>query len=84
MRTVSVPLSTQSYEVRIGRGLLQCTGDAARELFPEGKSCAVVTDTNVAPLHGQSVMDSLRTAGFAPLLISVPAGEPSKSFVVLE
>src|SRR5436190_23001694 len=84
MITVPVSLGDRSYEVLIGEGLLGAVGAEARELFPAAKSCALVTDSNVAPLYAEKVCDSLRAAGVNPHLITVPAGEPSKSFEALE
>jgi 3-dehydroquinate synthase len=84
MITVPVSLGDKSYEVLIGEGLLGAVGAEARELFPAAKSCALVTDSNVAPLYAEKVCDSLRAAGVNPHLITVPAGEPSKSFEALE
>ncbi len=84
MITVPVPLAEKSYEVRIGEGMLATAGEQAREVFPSAKSCAVITDSTVGPLYGENVCASLRDAGFTPHLITVPAGEKSKSFAALE
>jgi 3-dehydroquinate synthase len=46
--------------------------------------CAVVTDSTVGPLYGERVLASLRRSGFEPVLITVAAGEPSKSMVCVE
>ena len=45
----------------------------------KGSRCAVITDDRVAPLYAESVLASLRAAEWIPTLISVPAGEASKS-----
>lgn len=79
-----IALAAAPYEVRIGRGLLAGLGQAARELFPDAKACAVVTETTVGPIYGQQAESALREAGFRPHIITVPAGETSKSFVQLE
>lgn len=84
MITVPVSLDDKSYEVRIGDGLLASAGVEAHRLFPAAKCCAVVTDSNVAPLYAETVWGSLRDSGITPELITVPAGEPSKSFAELE
>ncbi|HEX2750757.1 MAG TPA: 3-dehydroquinate synthase [Verrucomicrobiales bacterium] len=84
MMTVPVSLGEKSYEVLIGGGMLSAVGTEARALFPAAKSCAVVTDSNVAPLYAEKVCASLRESGITPHLITVPAGEPSKSFEGLE
>ncbi|HEY3661692.1 MAG TPA: 3-dehydroquinate synthase, partial [Chthoniobacterales bacterium] len=46
-----------------------------------GERCAVVTDANVARLFAETVCASLREAGFHPELITIAAGEGSKSLV---
>jgi len=84
MLTIPVSLAEKSYEVRIADGLLASAGEEARALFPQANACAVVSDDTVAPLYGETLCASLRAAGFAPHLITVPAGEPSKSFAALE
>lgn len=84
MIKVAVPLNEKSYEVCIGDGLLAAAGAEARALFPHAGSCAVVTDSNVGPLYAETVCNSLRAEGITPALITVPAGEPSKSFHGLE
>jgi 3-dehydroquinate synthase len=67
--------TTPSYEVRIGCGLLASIDEATR-----GHSTrAVLTDENVARLHGKSL------AGFADVpLFALEPGEDSKTFVALE
>jgi 3-dehydroquinate synthase len=63
----------------IGSGLLKQVGESVRK-FLGGKPCAaVVTDSNVAPLFTDLVRQSLISAGFQPTLITIPAGEKSKT-----
>jgi len=79
---IRVSLPGRSYEIKIGGGLLSQTGpEAARVL--RGRKIAVVTDSNVAPLLGGTVLESLRGAGFDAALLTVPAGEKSKSPAML-
>jgi len=77
--TVHVSLGARSYDVEVGRGLLSRIGVVAREKFPGSARTAVITDSNVAPLYAEAVLASLRAAGITPRLITVPAGETSKS-----
>ncbi len=84
MKTEHVALEAAPYDVKIGQGLLSLLGSEARALFPQGKACAVVTDSNVGPLYAEQAVRSLEAQGFQPTLITVPAGEPSKSFACLE
>jgi 3-dehydroquinate synthase len=76
--TVIVALGTRSYGVKVGRGLLEELGAEAKAL-PLGRRCALISDGNVAPLYGGWALESLRSAGFDPVVITVPAGEKSKS-----
>jgi 3-dehydroquinate synthase len=78
MRNVRVELGSRSYEVLIGAGLLDSLGDQLQKL-QAGRRCAVISDSNVAPLYAEQVLHSLRSVGFEPLLLTVPAGERSKS-----
>jgi 3-dehydroquinate synthase len=82
MRNVSVPLGARSYTIRIDAGLLAGVGRACQRL-KLGHRCAVVSDENVAPLYAKKVLDSLRHAGFDPVLVTVPAGEESKNLRVV-
>jgi 3-dehydroquinate synthase len=75
---VTVSLGARSYEVLVGPGVLTELGARAKDLGL-GRACAVISDSNVARLHGQRAMESLRGAGFEAVAITVPAGEKSKS-----
>lgn len=83
LHTVRVDLADRSYDVLAGRNLLKQTGQLATA-FASGKKVAVITDSNVGPIYGQTVLESLTASGFQPTLITVPAGEPSKSMTVVE
>src|SRR5437899_13008918 len=43
------------------------------------KTCAIISDSDVAPLFASRVKESLTSAGFRPTLIVIPAGEKSKT-----
>ncbi|MFM1944600.1 MAG: hypothetical protein RI897_3582, partial [Verrucomicrobiota bacterium] len=78
MRKVRVALGERSYDILVGQGLLAGLGAACRKAGLRGR-CVVVTDSNVGPLHGEAAMESLRGAGFEPVMITVLAGERAKS-----
>ncbi len=84
MPTVPVSLPHTPYEVKIAPGLLAAIGQEARALFPAVRACALVTDSKVGPLYAETVAASLREAGFEPVIITVPAGEPAKCFAEVE
>jgi 3-dehydroquinate synthase len=73
-----VSLGKQRYRVLIGEGLLKRLGARVRKLL-SGQTCAIITDSNVAPLLADRVKQSLTSTGFRPILIKIPAGEKSKT-----
>ena len=83
MPTFRVELGTGAHDVNVGPGLLAQLGQLARGAGLAPGRAALVTDSNVAPLYAAAVGDALRTAGFRPLLIEVPAGESSKALAAL-
>lgn len=70
-------MGRQETSVRVGAGLLASLGTRARAAGWKG-AVAVVTDTNTARPYGEAAMASLREAGYAPALITIPAGEAHK------
>jgi 3-dehydroquinate synthase len=78
MEPVTVALGARSYPVHIGPGILDSLGASAQAL-PLGQVCALISDSNVAPLYAQRALASLRAARFNPIEITIPAGERSKS-----
>ena len=75
---LTVALPGREYDICMERGLLGQAGGRIRAVLPEARRLAVVTDTHVAPLYAQPLLDSLAEAGFACRLFTVPAGETSK------
>jgi 3-dehydroquinate synthase len=64
--------------ILIGERLLPQTGDKCRTLGLLGR-CAIISDSNVAQLFAACVNKSLVSSGFRPILITIPAGERSKT-----
>ena len=78
MTPIVIQAGSQKYEALVGSRLLEKIGALLAEKF-RGPACAIVSDGNVAPLFAPTVVRSLTDAGFRPGLITVPAGESSKS-----
>jgi shikimate kinase / 3-dehydroquinate synthase len=76
---VEVALGARSYKILIGDGLIASAGAHIARLAP-GAHCAVVTDSNVAALHLETLEASLAQAGLRCSTIVVPPGEASKSY----
>ena len=77
MTTITVSAS-KTYDVLIGAGILPKLGEYALPLC-KGRTAAIVSDSNVWPLWGQAVENSLRSAGFQVVSFVFPAGESSKN-----
>ena len=77
MITISVPVS-RPYPVCIGKGRLK---DLGRHLAAIHEPCtvAIVSDTTVLPLYGDTVAESLRSAGFTVVSYAIPSGESYKN-----
>ncbi len=75
---VRVELGERSYDILIGKGVLSQVAEYLRPL-KLGKRGVIITDTNVEPLYAGAVCDALGKGGFAADVLSVPAGEASKS-----
>jgi len=75
---VPVPLARSPYNVHVGPGLLRDAGALAATVI-KPQRCALITDSNVAPLYAGQVEKSLGDAGFHVTTLVSPAGEKSKS-----
>ena len=84
MRTIRIELGPASHNAHVGAGILDRLGELACDAGLKPSSCAVVTDSTVEKLYAARVEGALRKTGFAPVIISVPPGEASKSLSTLE
>jgi len=83
MQTLHVELGAHSYPVHVGAGILEDLGRLACEAGLQPARAALVTDTNVAKLYAERAQASLRKAGFDPIVVTIAAGEASKSMAML-
>lgn len=79
---IKVNLGERSYDIHIGRGLLQEAGELIANIAPKAR-CVIVSDENVLKVHGQALGASLTQAGIKFSTLAVPAGEKSKSIEML-
>jgi 3-dehydroquinate synthase len=79
IRTLTVGLGSRAYDVVIGPGLIDRAGDHIAPLL-KNRRTVIVADSNVAEHHGERLSAALERAGVAVDVITVPAGEESKSF----
>ena len=76
------PAADRSYDVVCGRGVADGVGPAVADAG--GRRAVVVTDAAVVGSHAERVRQSLRAATVEAAVVSVPAGEPSKSVAAAE
>jgi 3-dehydroquinate synthase len=84
MRRVRVDLAGRGYDILIGRGLLERAGEHILPLLGKQRRAVIVTDETVARLQLPRLERGLAASGIASQVLSVPAGEASKSFSELE
>lgn len=77
MQTLEVSLGDRSYPIHIGRGLLS----QADLLLPhlKRKQVAIVSNTTVAPLYMQGLVDTLTQVGVQVIQLVLPDGEAYKN-----
>lgn len=78
MLTVPVSLAANPYEIVISSGIYPKFGEYFRKWVPEAKQAVVITDTNVEPLYGLQIAETLADAGISSDVCVVEAGEESK------
>lgn len=75
---VRVELGERSYDIVIGSGLLARAAEFLKPLGL-GKRGVIITDSQVGPRYGQELHALLHHSGYETEILSVPAGESSKS-----
>lgn len=75
---LTVTLTNHQYEIEIQRNLLKNCGEWVSSIW-QPQRVAIITDSNVAPLYGDLVAQSLTEQDFQVSIFIVPAGEGSKS-----
>ncbi len=83
LNPIRVRAGDETYDVVVGHGLVEKAGTLIREKL-HGIPCAVVSDDNVAKHFADPVLESLKASSCQPTLITVPAGEESKTMVSAE
>ncbi len=80
-KTLNVRLDATSgtSDILIGPGAVAGIGELIRDRWPVAQRTWIVTDTNVGPLHGDTVESRLCASGFSVSTYAVAPGEGSKS-----
>ena len=80
---VEVGLGSRSYDILIGRNLIERSGGLIAKQLNRVRA-AIVTDETVGGLYLDSVIRSLTASGIDVVAITLPPGEKSKSFGALQ
>jgi 3-dehydroquinate synthase len=84
MPQATIHVLPRPYQASIENGLLMRAGSVLSELLPHSCRVFVVTVAPVRRRWGSKFLSSLKTAGFAPEVIMMPDGEPSKRLATVE
>jgi 3-dehydroquinate synthase len=84
MPQVTIHVPPRPYQAVIENGLLLRAGSVLAELLPQASRIFVVTVPPVRSRWGAKLVRSLKAAGFAPQVIPMPDGEPSKRLATVE
>ncbi len=71
------------YPAFVGRGLIARAGEIARNVTDRSR-CTIIADQNSARFFGDRVFENFNSEKFPSQLITVPAGEKSKSLTQVE
>ena len=82
MKTVEVKTG-HKYNILIGHDIISDVGKYIREVT-DAVRAAVVSDSNVAPIYAERVIDSLKSSGFETSLFIFEAGEERKRLSTIE
>jgi 3-dehydroquinate synthase len=78
METVTVGLGDRAYPICIGAGILPGLG-ASLQQIQGGEKSALITNPVVGKLYRDTIVRSLRAAGFEPTAVEIPDGEEHKN-----
>ena len=79
MKLLPVSLGDRSYDIHIAPGRLDDTGKLCQQVLPRATRLAVVTDDTVGGLYAHRLLQSLWARGYTASVLSLPAGEQTKS-----
>ncbi len=78
--TLKLRATSASSDIFINPGVSASVGEIARRYWPGARKTWVISDTSVAGIHGDRVIESLSGSGFRANLKAVAVGEVSKSW----
>lgn len=83
MQKIKINLGPKTYDIEIEAGIISKIGSKIKK-FIYAEKIAIITDTNVNPIYGEILENSLKKENYIVQRIVFPAGEQSKNLQVLE
>ena len=84
MTRITVPTPEGHYHICLGEGILAQSGRLlANRNLAKGQA-AIVTNADVAAHYAETLSDSLKQEGYAPVLCVVPEGEAHKTLATIQ
>lgn len=83
MEKMRIDLGKDSYDIYFGSNILSRLGETLSG-YPVNKQVLVVTNPTVKHYYGETVLNSLKEAGFSVRMLEVPDGEEYKSLKTAE
>ncbi|GAA0747215.1 3-dehydroquinate synthase [Clostridium oceanicum] len=83
MKSLSINLPDENYNIFIEKGLLDKVGYKIKEIY-KGEKIAIVTDDNVYRIYGDKIKNILEKINFKIKFVVIENGEKSKSITVLQ
>ena len=84
MISVNVPLAERSYAIHIGQRLLDSIPEWLPNVLGRCEHTVIIADERIVATLGESLEQSLSSAGYRTTLLCVPSGESSKSIAQAE
>lgn len=75
---VEIPSAKRRYPALVGSNLVGQLRQYTRKYLAR-ETCAIISDSNVAPLFGDRIKRNLESADFQPTFVTIPAGEQWKT-----
>ncbi|WP_269624591.1 3-dehydroquinate synthase [Prochlorococcus marinus] len=77
---IQVSLTTNPYEIVIGKSSLECIGDELSKIgFKKGLKILVVSNKEVSDHYSECIIKSLKKSNYIPKLLILKAGEEQKN-----
>ena len=80
-----INVNTQTpYSILVEKGAIDKVGAVTSTIYPPNTKILIISDSNVFPIYGQRVINSLRKSGFITEFVTFEAGEEYKTLETVQ